>query len=146
MRFLKLGSFREKWKKFSQSYPTPATFIFCESCNSEQAAFSKAQLARFIKNPPKNACATCGYYLRPRKAISPDLRRQALQTDQHECVYCGATTNLTLDHVLPYSQGGKDSLENLVVACASCNRDKAAKIDFQPARFGRFRTEILQTS
>lgn len=142
MRFLKLGGFREKWKKFNRQYPLPATFILCENCGEEQPAFSKAQLAIFFKEPPKSACAVCGYYLPPRKSIAPELRRRVLQADHAECVYCGTTSNLTLDHVVPYSQGGKDSFDNLVACCVGCNRAKADQVDFVAARYGRFRVLV----
>jgi len=38
------------------------------------------------------------------------------------CVYCRADQGpLHLDHVVPRSQGGLDTEDNLVLACASCN-------------------------
>ena len=40
------------------------------------------------------------------------------------CVYCGATRNLSGDHILPPSRGGRDSGDNLVLACRSCNSSK----------------------
>lgn len=41
-----------------------------------------------------------------------------------QCVYCGSFNNLTVDHVLPVSRGGKNTWENLVCACYSCNIKK----------------------
>ena len=45
------------------------------------------------------------------------------------CAYCGKEitneNDLTLDHVIPVSKGGKDSSENLVIACKACNSEKA---------------------
>ena len=40
------------------------------------------------------------------------------------CVYCGVTENLSADHIIPPSKGGRDSGENLVLACRSCNSSK----------------------
>lgn len=48
-------------------------------------------------------------------------RRNVMKRDQHECQYCGAHSDLTLDHVIPKSRGGKDRWENLVTACNRCN-------------------------
>ncbi len=31
------------------------------------------------------------------------------------------------DHVIPFSKGGRDSLENLVIACPKCNLEKYDK-------------------
>lgn len=44
--------------------------------------------------------------------------------DAYACLYCGNKENLTLDHVLPRSRGGRDSWENLVTACQKCNTEK----------------------
>ena len=48
--------------------------------------------------------------------------------DDHECQYCGSKQNLTIDHVIPKSKGGKDTWDNVVAACATCNVKKV--IDF----------------
>jgi len=47
--------------------------------------------------------------------------------DMHMCVYCGATNNLTLDHIVPLASGGTHCEDNLVVACLSCNCSKQDK-------------------
>lgn len=56
------------------------------------------------------------------------LRREYIyKRDNYECVYCGSTNKktLTLDHVFPKAKGGKDSWNNLVTCCKSCNSEKA---------------------
>jgi 5-methylcytosine-specific restriction endonuclease McrA len=55
-------------------------------------------------------------------------RRNIFSRDRNACQYCGvvfSTAKLTLDHVLPRSRGGRDTWENLVTCCASCNHRKA---------------------
>lgn len=44
-----------------------------------------------------------------------------------ECIYCGAKTNLTLDHILPRSRGGPDAADNAVMVCKTCNSSKGDK-------------------
>ena len=54
-------------------------------------------------------------------------RRNIFLRDRHVCQYCGrrhAKTELTIDHVIPRSRGGRDSWENLVLACVACNMKK----------------------
>jgi 5-methylcytosine-specific restriction endonuclease McrA len=54
-------------------------------------------------------------------------RRNVLLRDGHTCMYCGTTElgrDLTIDHVLPRSRGGHTAWENVVAACAPCNRKK----------------------
>lgn len=40
------------------------------------------------------------------------------------CYYCKKTRGKTLDHKVPMSRGGDDSLGNLVLACSRCNELK----------------------
>ncbi len=53
-------------------------------------------------------------------------RRNVLLRDGHTCVYCGASggQKLTIDHVVPRSRGGRSTWDNVVAACAACNRRK----------------------
>ena len=51
--------------------------------------------------------------------------------DNFRCAYCGKTLRdheLTIDHVVPRSRGGKWSWENLVTSCINCNRAKKQAI------------------
>ncbi|MEL6674758.1 MAG: HNH endonuclease [Bacteroidota bacterium] len=67
------------------------------------------RLYRFIKLPYK------------RVNLS---RHNIFKRDNNRCVYCGARDSLTIDHVVPKSQGGRDSWDNLVTACQRCNAKK----------------------
>jgi 5-methylcytosine-specific restriction endonuclease McrA len=51
-------------------------------------------------------------------------RRAVFARDGWECQYCGARSNLTVDHVVPRSKGGVTDWENIVASCAPCNRRK----------------------
>ena len=44
--------------------------------------------------------------------------------DRFQCQYCGARDDLTFDHVIPRSKGGRTTWENVVAACAPCNLRK----------------------
>lgn len=59
--------------------------------------------------------------------ISRPSRNMILQRDNFECQYCGTKHNLTLDHIIPRSKGGKDTWENLVTCCETCNVKKGNK-------------------
>ncbi len=55
-------------------------------------------------------------------------RRNVAKRDHHTCQYCGAQPGweqITVDHVVPRSQGGVSSWTNCVAACESCNARKA---------------------
>lgn len=51
-------------------------------------------------------------------------RYNIFKRDHHECQYCGKGKELTLDHLIPRSKGGKTSWKNLVTACKACNTKK----------------------
>ena len=49
------------------------------------------------------------------------------------CQRCGTEDNLSVDHIVPRSLGGDDSLSNLEVLCQSCNSSKGGRF-FDMAR------------
>jgi len=63
-------------------------------------------------------------------------RRNIFKRDHYTCQYCGdqpGSEELTIDHVVPRSQGGESRWENCVLACLACNKRKA---DRTPAQAG----------
>jgi hypothetical protein len=61
----------------------------------------------------------------------PDrLRLKVLNRDNFRCVFCGKSpatdfgTRLHIDHIVPFSKGGKSILENLQTLCEECNLGK----------------------
>ena len=54
----------------------------------------------------------------------PLTRAAVYKRDDYECAYCGSKKNLTIDHILPRSRGGKDTWTNLITACEKCNMKK----------------------
>ena len=48
--------------------------------------------------------------------------------DHKKCVYCSSSEDLTVDHVLPVSKGGKSTWMNCVCSCKSCNWKKGDKL------------------
>jgi 5-methylcytosine-specific restriction endonuclease McrA len=54
-------------------------------------------------------------------------RKNILLRDRNTCQFCGNSfpaAELTLDHVMPRSRGGRSSWENLVACCYACNNSK----------------------
>jgi 5-methylcytosine-specific restriction endonuclease McrA len=86
------------------------------------------------------------YFVRiPYKVSLPVTRRTVLARDHYTCQYCGrqpARKDLTVDHIVPRSRGGRTTWENVVTACQRCNGHKGnrtpdeASMDVlsQPAR------------
>ena len=57
-------------------------------------------------------------------------RRNIFARDHNQCQYCGKkfpTAELSLDHIVPRSQGGPNTWENIVCACVACNVRKGGR-------------------
>ncbi|MCF4166019.1 HNH endonuclease [Zavarzinia compransoris] len=48
--------------------------------------------------------------------------------DRFSCQYCGRTEDLTFDHVLPRSLGGRTTWDNIITACSPCNLRKGGRM------------------
>ncbi|MCU7554300.1 HNH endonuclease [Alteromonas sp. ASW11-19] len=78
--------------------------------------------------------------------------RFLFRRDNYLCLYCGhpfPPSQLTRDHILPRSRGGKDSWTNVATACSRCNHAKGAQtpeeahmpllaVPFRPNLYERF--------
>ena len=66
----------------------------------------------------------------PRHKIPEPLQEQVRQRANYLCEYCHTNERwqyirFTIDHVIPPSEGGKDDVNNLALACFHCNRHKS---------------------
>lgn len=53
-----------------------------------------------------------------------DIREQIFYRDGYMCLNCGSSERLELDHIMPISKGGENSINNLQTLCKSCNCKK----------------------
>ena len=58
----------------------------------------------------------------------PFSKKNVMIRDGYSCQYCGAHENLSIDHVVPVSKGGKSEFENCLAACKDCNNKKGDKL------------------
>lgn len=81
------------------------------------------------------------HYVRLPHRRVPPTRAAIMLRDGYTCQYCGATpgrTELTVDHVLPRSRGGRHDWLNLVTACKHCNQVKGSALPAEAnMRLGR---------
>ena len=69
-------------------------------------------------------------YVRFRRREAKFSRRNIYARDGHTCQYCGKkflSDDLTCDHVMPRSRGGKAGWTNIVTCCVICNRKKGGR-------------------
>lgn len=74
-----------------------------------------------------------GYDQLPKQEVKLN-RRNIFARDRNTCQYCGArwsTAELSLDHVMPRSQGGRSTWTNLVCCCVTCNAKKGGRMPHQ---------------
>ena len=48
--------------------------------------------------------------------------------DSFSCQYCGSPQELTFDHMIPRSRGGRTLWDNVITACAGCNLKKGGRL------------------
>ncbi len=93
----------------------------------EQAAWGLR--AESITLPRPMVIRLVSYVRVPRDTHRRKITRRAVfARDSWMCQYCGARSNLTVDHVVPRSKGGHSSWENIVASCAPCNRRKGDQL------------------
>lgn len=54
------------------------------------------------------------------------IRYKVLKLDDFKCLMCGSEEDLTIDHVIPKSLGGKNEIENYQTLCKKCNSFKGS--------------------
>lgn len=66
------------------------------------------------------------YYANVPRRRARWSRRGVMIRDNYTCGYCGKRRDeMTIDHVIPVSAGGKSTWSNTIAACGACNRRKA---------------------
>jgi 5-methylcytosine-specific restriction endonuclease McrA len=83
-------------------------------------------------------------YVRPKKkrTILRFSRQHVFLRDEYKCQYCLNTftvKDLTLDHVIPVTRGGRKTWSNIVTSCGTCNQQKGSRTP-QEAGFHEFRS------
>ncbi len=80
--------------------------------------------SRTLKVPSVIRLLTYRHIPQQTRALS---RKNILLRDHNTCQFCGRmlpASQLTLDHVVPRSRGGRSCWENLVASCYDCNNRK----------------------
>ena len=85
---------------------------------------------KVVERKPKIARRRLRYIREDKRGIGLALRYKVLTRDKFKCIKCGASPatehscRLHIDHMIPFSKGGKTILENLQTLCDDCNLGK----------------------
>lgn len=60
----------------------------------------------------------------PGAGITDEDRAAIFERDGWKCLKCGSTEELTIDHVIPISKGGRNDPDNAQALCLNCNVQK----------------------
>jgi hypothetical protein len=69
----------------------------------------------------------------PRRKIPEEIQKKVRIRANYLCEYCHTSekwqyVRFTVDHVIPLTKNGIDTLDNLALACFHCNRRKSDKL------------------
>jgi len=89
------------------------------------------QTTKLVRNAEKTIALFIPLVLRLLRLVRavyrqkvPFSRKNVMVRDGFKCQYCGGSEDLTVDHIVPKSRGGKTTFENCVAACKPCNSRK----------------------
>lgn len=90
---------------------------------------------KWNKANPDKVSAMKAKYKHKRRAAIKDGRRNDLTTKQicelktryTRCMLCDSCDNLTIEHFIPISMGGENTLDNIGIFCSFCNNQKNNK-------------------
>jgi 5-methylcytosine-specific restriction endonuclease McrA len=111
------------------SWQTAIKAMFAEKVHVLKNYEDKFLHSSTVTIPVPSIVMLDAYHKIPEKAKFS--RKNLYVRDKFTCQYCGnkfAYHELTIDHVLPKSKGGKLIWENSVTACKPCNWRKSDKI------------------
>jgi hypothetical protein len=128
------GAYEVKWGTWRK-----ALLAFLERVNSD-AGQEETQATPAVEEPQPRLMSR--RRSQPHRVKDEDqrqtkleLRYEVLKRDRFRCVLCGASPAthlgcvLHVDHIIPWSKGGKTIAENLRSLCETCNLGKSAKLD-----------------
>jgi len=64
-------------------------------------------------------------YTEERNPLPDSTRSLVIHRDHYRCVICGRGGLLEVDHIIPWSAGGSDDMDNLRTLCRDCNQERS---------------------
>lgn len=117
----------------------------CKLCGRDDESATYEIVRHKMINPIAHVCCSCASAVsetyekrhggepspskKERKVVyvSAWKRKTVFERDFYRCVKCETHKNLTIDHIVPVSRGGENTVENMQTLCHSCNSSKGAR-------------------
>jgi hypothetical protein len=105
-------------------------FDICVEFLASRSGLTIEQLRRETESSP-----TSSTEVRESRGINLSLRHAVMHRDRFRCVLCGRSPatdlqcQIHIDHIVPWSKGGKTVLENLRCTCSQCNIGRSNRFD-----------------
>lgn len=109
------------WSAAHPDEAVPVQFLAMVGASEDTA--SELEAAGLWADEP-HGYRICEMRRKRRPNIPTATRRAVFERDGFACLVCSTPDDLTLDHIVAYSKGGPDTVENLRVLCRSCNSRK----------------------
>lgn len=110
-----------------------ALLAFLDKINSDMSELNiEKENSKNDKQQQTKEKSTC---IEHRREIPVGLRFAVLKRDNYKCVLCGRSPSSTfglelhIDHIIPFSKGGKTVENNLRALCSQCNIGKSDQLD-----------------
>ena len=106
-----------------------AHHLIQERLNSETNLFTQglSEVHKLTKPPKRTDTDPKRIEKKKRKYVSDEIKEAVYERDNGACKSCGAKEELQYDHIIPFSKGGSDEIDNLQILCRSCNLAKSNK-------------------
>jgi 5-methylcytosine-specific restriction endonuclease McrA len=121
------GTYEKRFGSWQRALGAFVAYINTDSAEDREAANDASA--------PENHADRRGATRRTKREISERLRFSILMRDGFRCQSCGRSPlkspgiELQVDHILPWSQGGETTADNLQAKCRECNQGKGNAFD-----------------
>lgn len=137
IEYVDVMTYKPVYTYTDEPLPAPKPYDY-----SIEVEFWKAKVQRFMKieharrnkmllavdsNGNKLYSLTSSGHLSRTSNVTGSTKRKVLDRDGHECVQCGETNNLEIDHIVRYIDGGSNESDNLRTLCHVCHSKRGGR-------------------
>lgn len=105
--------------------PTPvASGVARTATEPSVTADRQTRIQEYFRKANEGLAETPLPAVMPKRDVSSALKAQIRRRDGYQCVICGSTTKLEVDHMVALMNGGRNDASNLATLCDECHTIK----------------------